>query len=231
MKKLAIIMTAMLILSAVAGAQTEDQTADKKLRFGLKGGAAFSILSGAGSDKADPVAGFMGGGFISYRTAEDVRLIAEIQFVQKGFELKGLSDSLVVQGKATVKMDYIEIPVLFLYELPDWGAAVPYLTAGGALSFIINSKVEAAIVGPGVGEQGEFDTQIENSVDFGFVFGTGIDFPIMQEKHWMGFDFRFTWGVLDAFGEGTTTPPAIGTIFGDKKWTHSVFSGQLTFTF
>jgi hypothetical protein len=160
-----------------------------------------------------------------------VRLIAEILYVQKGFELKELNDTTIWQGKATVKMDYIEIPILFLYELPDWGSTVPYLTAGGALSFIVNSKVEAAIAGPGVGEKRTFDTQIENAVDFGIVFGTGIEFPVIQEKHWMGIDVRFTWGLLDAFGEGTTDPPEIGQVFGDRKWTHAVVSGMLTFTF
>ena len=161
----------------------------KELTGGVKAGINITNLSGDDIEDADSKMGIVGGGFITYKISDMFAIQPELLFSMKGckFDEDG--------GDATLKLNYLEIPVLAKFLIPMKENIKPNVYLGPSLGILMSAKYDWE----GGGESGTEDVKDDlKSVDFGLVFGGGVDFPIGEGI--MTFDARYTMG-LSSFRE------------------------------
>ncbi|HEY4303753.1 MAG TPA: porin family protein [Gemmatimonadaceae bacterium] len=162
---------------------------DRPARFEIMAGANFAKLAGDGDD-SDTRTGFVGGiGFIK-PLAPGWAFQPEVAFSMKGGEGNDAGTS------STLKLDYIEVPILFRYEFasgrPAGGGVSPFINFGGAPEFNISCSVEASSGSASV------NSDCGNGIktfDFGLVGGAGLAFHSMGRELTVG--VRYTHGLSD----------------------------------
>ena len=82
--------------------------------------------------------------------------------------------------EATVAVDYIDVPVLFVLSVPTEGNITPRLFAGGVASFKMSCKLKGSVDGTSVPSQDCSDDDIGTlkSSYFSLLFGVGIKFGV-----------------------------------------------------
>ena len=161
--------------AGTAGAQ------DSGVEFGLKAGLNLASLEG--DDVFEEAAlksrtGFSGGIFVGIPVTPNFLIQPEVLYSQKGAKLEAAGE------EATVKIDYIEVPVLFKGRFGS-GGAKPSVFAGPAVGFKVTGKTEFQ------GE--EEDIEDLKSTDFGIVFGAGLDLAAGSGSFIL--DVRYTLGL------------------------------------
>jgi hypothetical protein len=189
MKRLFIISLLLIALTATASAQSPGF-------IGIKGG--LNMFKPYGDDVVDASynIGFAIGGFYCHSINEILMLQPEIYYSVKG----GKGEDEGVEN--TLKLSYIDIPVLLKFNLPvedkSWA---PNIYAGPYLAFLMAADLE------GIDVKDSF-----KSTDFGLVVGAGLDFKLSEGAQMLSFDVRFSVGFtkiydmvdeeLDAFNNG-----------------------------
>ncbi|HEX6791834.1 MAG TPA: porin family protein [Candidatus Krumholzibacteria bacterium] len=139
--------------------------------LGIKGGVNMADLAGDdGPSDTSFRNGFIGGGFADYLLNDRFGVRAEVLYVQKGAE-----GSFVVPGQdhahdSIVKLDYVEIPLLFTGRFPAGEKFAFGLFAGPTLSFNTTAEVEI----PSHNETEALDAV--KSFELGAAFGGGIEY-------------------------------------------------------
>jgi hypothetical protein len=136
---------------------------------GIKGGINFSKFIGDDADlgpfdvKREFTMNFAVGGYLSFILNEQFSIRPEAYYSIKGCHYK---ESKGKDEKATVSMNYIEIPVLGVFQLVDNFS----LFAGPSLGIYLSGKIETEAYGENETSDLEdfFDV---NSPDFSIVFG------------------------------------------------------------
>ena len=169
----AILSVVFLCLSAVPAAQA--QPGIPKIHFGVLGGAAFSKPGGADvGSGAKTYTGWIAGGFVALLLGQGLALRPELFYVNKGAVGAGEPG----EGTITVRLPYVEVPVLLNYTIPIPGAGIvsPHLYAGPAVAFRTECKVKVSdptnIPYQGC-DVGDPNPDIKRT-DFGLTFGGGI---------------------------------------------------------
>ncbi len=139
--------------------------ADAQMRIGAKGGVSFSTVSFDPDDEdAQSVTGFAGGAEVQIPLgASGLVLQPELLYTRKGVEFEGAN---------SIDIDYVEIPVLFRFNIPAQ-TVMPFVYGGGVVSFEASctnvasddSEADCDDVGPST-----------ESTDFGVLFGGGLGF-------------------------------------------------------
>ena len=194
MNKGKIILIAILLLMFSTAVFAQGITAK-----GIKGGlnlanwtgddADFDFDGGYGNKKMRT--GFVFGGFITYEMNEMFSLQPELLFTMKGAkyedEYTEEEDNYEYYEKTEISMNcnYLEIPVLAKLKIPMEGNIKPNVFLGPALSIALSTTYDVDFEykeyedGQLVDEEsGSVDADIEfiKDVDFGLVFGAGVDF-------------------------------------------------------
>lgn len=167
--------TILSILLATALFTVEAQT----LSFGVKGGMNIAKLTNTDRSKPRPSA-FLG---LFTNIAFDKSLSIQPEFVYSG---QGTKYDDFFDIKTTVKLGYINIPVMVQYRIvPEF-----YLEAGPQLGILTSAKHKSGNL--------EFDLKDDyKSVDFGLGFGLGYQFPFG-----VGIGARYMFGLSNAFDLG-----------------------------
>jgi opacity protein-like surface antigen len=125
-------------------------------QFGMKGGIAFSDIGVEnGSVDFSNKTGFAGGISYGLRLGENIALQPELLWIQKGGE----------SGNADVTLSYLELPVLFRFEIPT-GSVVPFVVAGPYADFKIGDECSV--------QQANECLDEPKSSDFGLALGAGL---------------------------------------------------------
>jgi len=189
-------------------------TATAQVNFGIKAGANMAKLTGDGWDDVEnyleaPVDSKFKMGFA-------FGLMAEMPLGEGGFAIqpeilyvmKGGKGDATVEGydiTAEIKQDYVEIPVLFKYNLQTEGSVAPSFFAGPVVAFNVASKVEWDGIPAEAPEDEvppEGDIENNKSVDFGISFGGGVGM-VVGETGRLTFDLRYTLGLTEIFDDAT----------------------------
>ena len=136
-------------------------------QFAIKGGANFANINDTDLS-ADTRTGFMGG--ITY----DFKIPFSPVSIQPGvfYAQKGADDWGGLDG-ASVKLDYIEVPVVAKFDfILDNPMFTPNVYFGPYVGFNVNAESELS--GDGGEISGDIDDQVKNT-DFGVVVGAGAD--------------------------------------------------------
>ena len=163
-------LAGMAVLAAPATAQSS---------FGVVGGFVSSEaeLSSEGiSVSFDKRSGFAIGLSMQHQLSPMLSFAPEAMYVTKGFEVEFEGDAF------GLKFGYLEVPLLLRASFGNPGAgARPWVTAGPSVAFklscdatVSSGEVEAEAQCTEVDE--EEDPAEFKSVDFGMMFGAGVDF-------------------------------------------------------
>ena len=159
---------------------------------GIKVGLNMATIAGddnkIGGISPDSRMGFSAGGFIVL----DLTVISirpEILYTMKGACYEATVGN--VKFDATLKLDYLEVPILLQYNLPLPGPVSPSLFAGPALAFNLSAKV--------VEETSDTEEDIEDvkSTDLGLVIGGGV---VLNNK--ITLDVRLVMGLTSIDDSG-----------------------------
>lgn len=165
----------LILTSGFAAFLLLPQPARAQVAVGFSGGLSIAELTGddVDDDNLDSRTGFLVGGWASFPLSDILSLTSGLYYVQKGAE-----DA--EQGvDVTLKLDYLEVPVLLQVGVFESERTAFSLFAGPAIAFEIGCKIEGS--GGGVDasvdceDAGLEDIEIETkSVTFDAIFGAGI---------------------------------------------------------
>lgn len=170
MKKL---LFAVILLVAFGSASAQEKTSNvANIKFGAKGGINFANLAGDDADGAKMFVGFNAGFFIEIPVADKLVFQPEILYSAQGSKSEGplFVDGSVYNVEATFKFNYINIPLLFKYEIADKFS----LEAGPYVGFLTSAKLKAKI--QGVGSETIDAKDMLKSTDFGIAIGMNYEF-------------------------------------------------------
>jgi outer membrane protein with beta-barrel domain len=160
------------ILMVLAFFGGESMAMAQEVRGGVKVGVTFATLSDDSSQDVDldSRTGLVAGGFVTWKIREHFGIQLEGLYTQKGAAF----DQMGVSG--TTKLDYFEVPVLFVYSTaPTGSAGTSFQFFGGpSAAFKVSAKGSGAFQGETV----DVDIPDEdiNGVDLGVVIGAGVAF-------------------------------------------------------
>jgi opacity protein-like surface antigen len=148
MKKIRMLAT----IAVAAGALFTFQSALHAQTIGFKVGQTFSKLDAEDDDdvEQDFLKKFAGGGFIRFGLG-GLGMQAELLAVTKGFKTSD-EDADFGNAEASLKLDYIEVPVLLRFGLGS-GTVSPYVMAGPTFSFETGCSFEL--------ESADFDGSVD----------------------------------------------------------------------
>jgi len=195
-----VVVVAAAMLVAAAGAH-----AAVKSQVGVKGGISIQKLGGddADSDQLDSRTGFVGGGYYQADFSTNFGVRIEALYFMKGAK----ADSAGIE--LTVKLDYIEFPVLAMAHVPVSDNGRISFFAGPTLGFNTNAELEASYAG--LSASVDFGDAIK-SFEFGLTFGAGLSFDVGSVC--LGIDGRYGLGLtsiadIDFFGDAGVQDPDI----------------------
>jgi hypothetical protein len=157
---------AMLVFAGAASAAA--------YQVGFKGGLAIQTLGGddVESDDLESRTGFAGGAYFQADMSRNFGVRLEALYFMKGASASAGVDSFVVVD-ATVKLDYLEFPVLLMANIPISETGRLSVFGGPTFSFNTNAEVEASV--------NSFSGSVDigdavKGFDFGLTFGAGVSF-------------------------------------------------------
>lgn len=177
-----------------------------QIHFGLKAGVNISNLNGSDAGDTDSRTGFLGGAFLTYDFSNMFSIQPEAFYSMKGAKQTETYYGETITG--TLKLDYIEIPVLLKLNIPlEGGSTVrPSIFVGPALDIKVASTVEVE----SGGQSASADLENVSSTDFGLVFGGALGFDV--SGHELGFDVRYTLGLTTIDDSGSNADVKNGVI-------------------
>ena len=174
-----------LILSTVATTLLAAAAANSATcQVGVKGGVSVMELTNDGDSTGDRT-GFVGGAYLLADFSPNFGLRVEGLYFQKGAHEEEGGD------EATIKLDYVEFPILAVAHVPLGEAARLDFFGGPTLGFNVKSELEITL--GGVTASGDLDGV--DSFEFGVTFGAGLNFdagPVV-----LGVDGRYGLGITD----------------------------------
>ena len=120
--------------------------------------------------------GFMVGGFAVVDFGGPFALQPELRYIQRGYtiDLTTSAGGQSFSADGTLKLDYIDIPVLARFEFPS-GGITPHVIAGPTVGFNVTSEAEFEAQGQ---SQTTDQSDGTSGTDFGLEFGGGVDFGL-----------------------------------------------------
>lgn len=176
----------LLTLSAIALVAFAATANAAGLYGGVKAGANFANMSDI--DDSSMRTGFQGGLFVGKDVNPQFGFRVEGLYVQKGAKVDVTTPAA---GEVTYKLDYIEFPILFVYNLSNSETMGFNLFAGPTLGFNMSAKIEDTDV--------KDDTE---SFEFGAAIGAGLAKKMASGKA-ITLDARYSLG---ATGVGKDVP-------------------------
>lgn len=167
---------------------------------GIMAGINSSTFGGSDVDSPDHRTGFLGGLYATLPVGiPSFALRPELLYSQKG--VKNTDQGL----SATIKLDYIEVPVLFQVAIPAGPGIRPLVYAGPSFAFKASCRVEASQGGQSLSSGcTNPDADIElgvKSFDVGGVVGGQLNFGLAGRA--VGVGVRYTYGFTDLTDNGS----------------------------
>jgi Outer membrane protein beta-barrel domain len=174
----------LVAVCAIAALAFAPQAHAAKITGGLKAGGNFGDLGGSDApDNPKMRSAFQGGGFLEGQINERLGLRGEVLYVQKGVEGDYLTDDGDIHT-ALYKLDYVDIPVVFVTNFPAGGKFAFTVFAGPSFNFNLSAK--AAV------EERTIDLENVKSFEFGAVIGGGATYAL--SKFSLLADVRYSMG-------------------------------------
>lgn len=179
MKSLKVILLSSLIMSFTGILSTS--SAQLPIDFGIKAGVNLANFSGTDMDLDSRQAFVVGASLDISLPMFPVAVESGVYYSQKGAE----------SGGSTIKLDYVEVPVLAKFNFGPPGPFSPHLVAGPYVGFLVDSELEDS-----AGNTADLEDFTEE-VDFGGIVGLGADFNMGLTK--LNAQVRYSMGLSSVF--------------------------------
>jgi hypothetical protein len=184
------------------------------LKFGIKGGVNFTNLNASNTNNNKVLTGINFGVFAKLPITGSFAIQPEMYFTTKGSE--HTYQNVFVDGTAKYELNYIEIPVLMVFNLTNNFN----FQLGPYASYLVSSNVKNV---------SDINFDFENNISSGDFnkFDTGIVAGLGYEADAIGFGVRYDFGLITVGKEKTY----FGTnyVFPDGK--NSVINLYLSYSF
>lgn len=164
-----------LIATAGLGRAAAQSVASPQRRFGITAGVNSSMVASSHLGDASRRTGFTAGALLVFPVAPAFAIEPELLYTTKGYEVSGPDFS------STLKMSYVEIPVLLRVEVPASGGVKPLLYGGPAVSFKATCDVDSKFQGISMStscDPVQSDFAKIKTLDYGLVVGGGLEFDV-----------------------------------------------------
>jgi hypothetical protein len=168
--------------------------ATSQVSFGVKAGLNVATLAGDDvPDEVDSRTGLVAGGLMNLRLSDLLSIQPEALYSQKG--AGGSLDLFGERLDFTLKLDYLEVPVLLRLTVPTAAAVQPSLHFGPTFAFELSCKVTVSGFGETDTEDCDngFDDPDRRKFDPGLAVGGGLDIPVGRGT--LLLDARYTVGL------------------------------------
>jgi hypothetical protein len=185
---------ASLIAASLAGTAMAQTGVIPPRRFGFTAGVNSSTISG--SDLGDNVSrrtGFAAGALLVLPVSSNIAIEPELLYSTKGIE------SHESDLDASLKMNYVQVPVLVRVEIPASGGTKPFVYGGPAIAFKASCNVEVSGQGTNISsgcDNLESDSEKLKTVDYGLVAGGGLLFDVGGRKFSIGARYDHSLGKI-----------------------------------
>ena len=127
-------------------------------------------FSGDGAPSPSSLIGFHIGGFVDVKISEKFSIQPELLYSTQGskFNMVVNDGNTDYNTENTIKLAYINIPVMFKYYATEKFS----LEAGPQIGFLTNSEIEVNVLGQSVTQDAK---ELFESIDFGLNLGAGYD--------------------------------------------------------
>jgi hypothetical protein len=180
MTRLFSLIAALALFLTVTPAQAETN-----IKTGAKGGLNFATFTGTSADYQTLTA-FTIGGFLKFDIPDSpIAIQPEILYTQMGAKQNGNE----------IRLDYLQLPVILKYAIIPSGSVQPNIFGGLYASMRLRaeqSQTTGGLFGGGRNLENETET-----VDYGAVFGAGIDIEVGRSIFTT--DVRYNLGLNDVF--------------------------------
>ena len=149
------------LLLCLIGLLVASPVSAQEISGGGKVGFIVSNLSSAEDFDPTTKSGFAAGGFVSIGINDLFSIQPEVLFVQKGAKLTEDGD------EATLKLNYVEVPILVVFTIQTSGNVTPFVYAGPSFGMNTSAQVEFE------GEEEDVGDEVKGS-DVSIVFGGGV---------------------------------------------------------
>lgn len=167
MKKLLLTLTAIVALSVAASAQ---------LSIGIKGGLNLAKVTGDDADGTDGRTSFHLGAYLTFDVSDKFAIQPELLYNSIGAKSESsyFDDDLGdITAEETYKLNYISVPVMFLYKITPQ----VNIQAGPQFNFLASAKDKYEISYDGGSASGDEDIKDQfKGLDLGFNVGLGANF-------------------------------------------------------
>ena len=195
--------SALLITAGVSTASAQAGMAPHT-SFGVLGGVNFASVWGDGVTGAKTRTGAVGGISLDFHLAPHVRLEIDGLYSQQG--AKGDFDG----DELTLKLDYIQVPVLLKYRFPTHTSVHPFLVLGPYVGF--RTKCDLASSGGDSEACVDFFGENAKSTDFGGTAGAGLGFRLGKEE--LSLSARYNMGFSKIFSSADTKNKSVSVLAG-----------------
>jgi len=182
-----------------------DDTDARTSYAGVKGGVNQADVIGDDAENFDRNNGFIGGAFYGI-DFDDFGVRLDGLFVQKGAKGRIVLPNETVASDATLTLDYLEFPVLFMVGFPTGDSWAVNLFAGPTFGFNLTAKGEVA-------GQGKTDLDVE-TFELGATFGGGFEY-MLESMSFIG-DFRYALGATNISDDFDGKNSGVGIMVGVK---------------
>ena len=214
-----------LLLFVAVTALSVGATQSQELRFGAKAGVNFASIGGDDTDGIGGRTSFHVGGLAEIPLFDKFAIQPELLYSSEGAQDKDTETymGVTVEYKSTLKLDYINIPIMAKYYIIDGLAA----EAGPQFGILVSAKAEDEISGGGDSESETYDVKDQfKTLDVGFGLGASyrLDFGLF-------FSARYIIGLSD-ITEDIEYDLGYGmTVVDDSKQKNNVFQLSVGYTF
>lgn len=206
-----------LVAAPVLGTLAAQGAATPLRRFGFTAGVNSSNLGGTDLGDQSRRTGFTVGGLLILPLSSEFAIEPEFLYTTKG-AVSNQTEPDGTKTSATLKMNYVEVPVLLRLDVAPSGDVRPFVYAGPAISFKASCNIEGTSQGVSISSSCDaLDAQGAKlkTVDYGLVGGGGVAFNVGGK----------------AFSIGARYDHSLGKISSDDDAKHRVISVLATFEF
>ena len=188
------------IAQPLSGQAPSDEQGTRTL-FGAMGGLNFAKLSGeipfsGGAEFGQTHTTFVVGGFARLRLSPIFGVEPEILYSRQGSDAAEYGG---IENPVTVKLDYLEVPVLAVLTVPVRSNSVaPSLYAGPALAVRLSCTAEED---PAEGDATEDCSDDLKSTDFGLVLGGDVEIRLGRYSLLVGARYELGLTAIDESGD------------------------------
>lgn len=183
-----------LAVLALPGVTFAQASTSEPTRIGLLAGINSATVGGPDADDAERRSGFIGGLTVFKPLRNGWGIRPELLYSQKGAKAP-LDAEDAVTGSATVKLDYIDIPLLLQYEATTESGVRPQVYVGPSLGIKARCRIEGSGGGISVGmDCDEAEVEI-NSTEIAGIIGGGLAVPL--GNRYLSVGVRYQHGFSD----------------------------------